>query len=405
MSATAESATTEQQLTPATQKAAVSIEQQEQGEYQDRYLEGSQQFVAYDLLEARGKSGETDDPDVKRYQEAKSLFRKGYDLCMTIPRSLEEDVLAKYEEDIKTAAETMVDAWLLDDKAAPMSERVLILGQQYEKVLLTNIPEEQKEGFFVKYSLLFSAWILLVGKQFDHCITTLTLAIDTYDDLTARVFFLRASCYFSTNQLDLGIKDLEKSLELDSNFNLAYSILGSVYMSLKKHDLALENFEKYLEKGHPDTPDNINALYSMSLLHQEPKSDNKVAKDYYQKAKTAEARFKDLYGTRVNMNEIKRQAIQVHETPEEANRLILASMPKKKYNEKIEQLIKAGILNTSYPASPNNCSHCGATHLKDSPGKALLCCGGCKSIYYCGRECQKSDFKNHKATCKKLQQK
>jgi tetratricopeptide (TPR) repeat protein len=198
---------------------------------------------------------------------------------------------------------------------------------------------------------------------------------------------------------------LEKSLELDSNFNLAYSILGSVYMSLNNRELALKSFEKYLENGHPDTPDNINALYSMSLLLQQPKSDSKDAKEYYQKAKTAEARFKDLYGTHVGMNEIKRQAIQVHETPEEANRLILAGMPKKQYNEKIEQLIKAGILNTSYPASPDNCSHCGAGHLKDSPGKALLCCGGCKSSWYCSRDCQKSDYKNHKATCKKLQQK
>lgn len=142
--------------------------QQQEGEYQDRFLEGSQRIIAYDLLDARGKSEETTDPDVKRYREAKQTFLKGYDLAMTIPRSLDEDVLDKHEEDVKTAAETMVSAWLMDDKAAPMSERVLILGQQYEKVLLKHIPEEQKEGFFIKDSLLFSAWILLVGKQYQH---------------------------------------------------------------------------------------------------------------------------------------------------------------------------------------------------------------------------------------------
>jgi tetratricopeptide (TPR) repeat protein len=193
---------------------------------------------------------------------------------------------------------------------------------------------------------------------------------------------------------------LEKSLELDSNFNLAYSILGSVYMSLKNTDLALENFTTYLAKGHPDTPDNINALYSLALLKNKDGGD-----DYYHKAKAAEQRFKDLYGTHVSMNDVKRQAIQVYETPEEAQRLILAAMPKKQYNEKIERLIKAGILNTSYPASPDNCSRCGAAHLKDTPGKPLLCCGGCKAIYYCCRECQRSDYKNHKATCKKHQEK
>lgn len=140
----------------------------EETEYKDRFLEGSQRIIAYDLLEARGKGNETSDPDVKRYREAKQMFRKGYDLCMTIPRTLDDEVLAKHEEDVKTAAETLVNAWLLDDKAAPMSERVLILGQQYEKVLLKHIPEEQREGFFIKESLLFSAWILLVGKQYHH---------------------------------------------------------------------------------------------------------------------------------------------------------------------------------------------------------------------------------------------
>lgn len=154
--------------TPISNEIALSEGSQQETEYQDRFLEGSQRIVPYDLLEARGNADKSEDPDAKIYREAKELFRKGYELCMTIPRSLEDDVLEKYEEDIKTASETMVDAWIMDDKAAPMSERILILGQQYEKVLLKNIPEEEKEGFFVKDSLLFSAWILLVGRQFKH---------------------------------------------------------------------------------------------------------------------------------------------------------------------------------------------------------------------------------------------
>ncbi|KAI8064462.1 hypothetical protein BC940DRAFT_335302 [Gongronella butleri] len=381
----------------------VAVESEQEEVYKDRYLEGSQQFIAYDLLEARGKSGETTDPSVQKYQQAKELFRKGYDLCMNIPRSLDDDVLAEHEEDIKTAAETMVDAWLLDDKAAPMSERVLILGQQYEKVLLKDIPEAEKEGFFVKYSLLFSAWILLVGKQFDHCITTLNLAITTYDDITARIYFLRATCYFSTNKIELGIKDLEKCIEMDREFHLANSILGSVYYSLKKDDLAIKHFGSFLEWGHPDTPDFVNALYSMALLSKKKKKVDE-GKAYYNRAKEAEVRFKALYGTHVGMNNVKRDAIYAFESPEEAQRLIFTNMNKRDkqmYSQKIEQLIEAGILNTAYPASPKNCSNCGAGHLKDQPGKALLCCGACRGIWYCSRECQKTDYKKHKLTCKK----
>ena len=30
-------------------------------------------------------------------------------------------------------------------------------------------------------------------------------------------------------------------------------------------------------------------------------------------------------------------------------------------------------------------------------------CSGCNKIYYCNRECQKRDWKNHKAICKTIQ--
>lgn len=99
---------------------------------------------------------------------AKAEFQKGYRKCLEIPASLDDETLEVYRAKIIDAAETMVHAWLIDDKAAPMSEKVLILGQQYEKVLLKDVPADQKEGFFVKESLLFSAWILLIGKQYGH---------------------------------------------------------------------------------------------------------------------------------------------------------------------------------------------------------------------------------------------
>ncbi|KAG0175714.1 hypothetical protein DFQ28_003194 [Apophysomyces sp. BC1034] len=376
------------------------VEELKEEEYQDRFLKGGPSIIAYDLLEGRGKVNETNDPDVKTYQQAKQLFRKGYDLCMTIPRTLDETVLEQHEEDIKDAAETMVNAWLLDDKAAPMSERVLILGQQYEKVLLRNIPEEQKEGFFIKESLLFSAWILHVGRQYQHCVTTLTLAIDTYNDLPPRVFFLRASCYFSLGKLRIGLKDLERCLEQDENFVVAYSVLGAVYMSLNERENAVKNFKLYLQNGHPDTADTVNTLYSLAiLLHQ--KSKKTEARDYYKKAKVAEARFKHLYGTNTGMSDAKRDAVQLHETPDEASKIINSAMPSKQLNNRMEQLIKAGILVSPYPPNPKQCSNCGESHRKEDPEKSLLCCGACKSIWYCSRECQVQDYKRgHKTACK-----
>ncbi|KAI8647325.1 hypothetical protein BD408DRAFT_335304 [Parasitella parasitica] len=336
--------------------------------------------------------------------EAKELFRKGYELCMTIPRSLDDDVLEKHEEDIKTASETMVASWIMDDKAAPMSERILILGQQFEKVLLKNIPEEEKEGFFVKDSLLFSAWILLVGRQHKHCITTLSLAIDTYPELPARVFFLRASCYLSLNKLSLGIKDLEKALEKDPKFSLAHFVLGSVYLSMdKERENAIKNYKLYIKNGHPQTNDTIHALYALSVLLNH-KSKKAEAKGYYQRAKKAEEEFKELYGVHTGFSDIKKQAISAYEAPEEAKKLIAMYAPKKQYDQKMQQLIQSGILNTSFPPNPKRCSHCAATHVKDKPASPLLACGACRSIWYCSRDCQVSDFRaSHKAQCKQFQ--
>ncbi|KAI8083727.1 hypothetical protein BDF21DRAFT_416495 [Thamnidium elegans] len=377
---------------------------QTEGEYQDRFLEGSQRIVPYDLLEARGNAEKSDDPDAKIYRQAKDLFRKGYELCMTIPRSLDDQVLENHEEDIKTASETMVEAWIMDDKAAPMSERILILGQQYEKVLLKNIPEEEKEGFFVRDSLLFSAWILLVGRQFKHCITTLSLAIDTYPDLPARVFFLRASCYLSMGKLRLGIKDLEKALERDPKFFIAYFVLGSVYLSLEnERENAIKNYKLYLQNGHPDTNDTVHALYALSVLVNHKKRKNE-AHDYYVKAKATEERFKELYGTHTGLSETKQNAIVAHESESEAQHLISLYAPKKQPNQKLQQLIQSGVLNTSYPPNPKSCSNCAAAHVKDKPDTPLLACGACRSIWYCSRECQVTDFKSsHKNQCKQLQ--
>ncbi|CAO3617053.1 unnamed protein product [Mucor hiemalis] len=390
--------------TNAENQVALNAENEVEGEYQDRFLEGSQRIVPYDLLEARGNAEKSTDPDAKVYREAKELFRKGYELCMTIPQSLDDDILDKHEEDIKTASETMVEAWIMDDKAAPMSERILILGQQYEKVLLKNIPEEQKEGFYVKDSLLFSAWILLVGRQFKHCITTLSLAIDTYPDLPARVFFLRASCYLSLGKLRLGIKDLEKALERDPKFSIAYFVLGSVYLAMdNERENAIKNYKLYLQNGHPDTNDYVHALYALSVLvnHKKRKSE---AHNFYVKGKLAEARFKELYGAHAGFSDTKRDAILAHETEEEAEKLIAAYAPKKQHDQKMQQLIQSGILNTSFPPNPKRCSHCAATHAKDKPEAPLLACGACRSIWYCSRNCQVADFKaSHKGQCKQLQ--
>jgi tetratricopeptide (TPR) repeat protein len=199
------------------------------------------------------------------------------------------------------------------------------------------------------------------------------------------------------------VKDLEKALERDPKFSVAYSVLGSVYLAMdNERENAIKNYKLYLQNGHPDTNETIHALYALSVLVNHKKRKNE-ANEYYKKAKQAEDRFKELYGAHTGLSDVKRDAILAHESSEEANRLIASYQPKKQYDQQMQRLIQSGILNTSFPPNPKSCSHCGAAHPKDKPDQPLLACGACRSIWYCSRECQVADFKaSHKGQCKQM---
>ena len=51
------------------------------------------------------------------------------------------------------------------------------------------------------------------------------------------------------------------------------------------------------------------------------------------------------------------------------------------------------------PAAPLCCNVCGAS------GGDLQMCAGCRSAIYCGRDCQKADWRAHKAACRRAQDK
>lgn len=48
---------------------------------------------------------------------------------------------------------------------------------------------------------------------------------------------------------------------------------------------------------------------------------------------------------------------------------------------------------------PNLCSFCRKTEAKT---ESFNQCAACKQVYYCGKQCQKSDWKQHKVVCKQL---
>jgi hypothetical protein len=51
-------------------------------------------------------------------------------------------------------------------------------------------------------------------------------------------------------------------------------------------------------------------------------------------------------------------------------------------------------------AGPKVCAACGAAA---ADGVKLRVCSGCKSVHYCGPDCQKGDWKQHKGACRAAQ--
>lgn len=47
---------------------------------------------------------------------------------------------------------------------------------------------------------------------------------------------------------------------------------------------------------------------------------------------------------------------------------------------------------------PNQCANCG----KGPESGKLMACGKCKTVKYCGRDCQVANFKEHKTLCRSL---
>jgi hypothetical protein len=67
------------------------------------------------------------------------------------------------------------------------------------------------------------------------------------------------------------------------------------------------------------------------------------------------------------------------------------------HDKVVDFLINAGARFDEGGTVAKNCNACG----KEDPGNTLRCIG-CLAIHYCCEECQRSDWKNHKAQCRNI---
>ncbi|KAF9916358.1 hypothetical protein BX616_003990 [Lobosporangium transversale] len=388
----------------------------------------------YDLLELRGTKDQTGDPLVKTYFEAKKIFLDAMERLSKIPEGSDPELIEKHKDEIVSITSDLMKAFLMDEKACAMSQRVLKLAEQYEAYVQKYNPEgtststgeseepgaEQQTTIYTRDSVVFVIWILFSGQQFAHCQQTLGFAIKEFETLRPRMLEFRANCHMAMRDYKACTEDLEQVLQLTPELIEIHSMLGNVYYATHQAQNAIQHFKAFVEAAHTDSRTLPNAYYALANLTLQTapsgaakKKSNqalkqaavlKEAQQYYQKAQEADVRFKELYGVSTALNEIKRTAIMAFQARSAGRNGILTNDPTPALLEASETLKKS----FKNPAI-SHCANCGrpdnvanddrSPELKPKP---LIKCNKCNKVAYCSRPCQIKHWNStHKNTCNK----
>ncbi|KAI1320853.1 hypothetical protein EDD11_009810 [Mortierella claussenii] len=388
----------------------------------------------YDLLEIRGTKDQTADPLVKNYFEAKEIFTKAMERLNEIPEGADAELIEKHKDQIVSATSDLMRAFLMDEKACAMNQRILKLAEQYETYVQKYNPEgtstatveseddgaEQQTTIYTKDSVVFVIWILFSGQQFAHCQQTLGFAITEFESLRPRMLEFRASCHMALRNYKACTEDLEEVLVLKPELTEIHSMLGNVYYAIHQAQDAIHHFKAFVEAAHPDSRTLPNAYYALAnlTLQSAPsgatkKKSNqalkqtailKEAQGYYQQAQKADIRFKELYGVPTALNEIKRTAVMAFQARSADRNGVLSTDSTPALLEASEVLKKSfkslGISSCANCGRPDNVANDGRT--PDLKPKPLIKCAKCNKVAYCSRPCQINHWNStHKNTCNK----
>ncbi|KAG0204185.1 hypothetical protein BGX33_008666 [Mortierella sp. NVP41] len=388
----------------------------------------------YDLLEIRGTKDNTTDPLVKSYFEAKGLYQGAMERLNQIPEGADAELIEKHKDDIVAVTRDLMRAFLMDEKACVMNQRILKLAEQYEAYVQKYNPEntstttvendedgaEQTTTIYTKDSVVFVIWVLFGGQQFSHCVQTLGFAINEFDTLRPRMLELRASCHMALRNYKSCTEDLEEVLNIKPDLTEIHSMLGNVYYATHQAQDAIGHFKAFVEAAHPDSRTLPNAYYALAtlMLQSAPSGASKKksnqalkqaailkdAQDFYAKAQAADVRFKELYGVPTGLNEIKRTAVMAFQARSAGRNGILSTDSTPALLEASEALKRSfkspGISSCANCSRPDNVANKDrAPELKPKP---LIKCAKCNKVAYCSRPCQINHWNStHKNTCNK----
>ncbi|KAF9149976.1 hypothetical protein BG015_008201 [Linnemannia schmuckeri] len=388
----------------------------------------------YDLLEIRGTKEKTTDPLVKAYFEAKELYQGAMERLNQIPEGADAELIEKHKDDIVSVTGDLMRAFLMDEKACVMNQRILKLAEQYEAYVQKYNPEntstttveneeegaEQSNTIYTKDSVVFVIWILFGGQQFSHCVQTLGFAISEFESLRPRMLELRASCHMALRNYKACTEDLEEVLNIKPDLTEIHSMLGNVYYATHQAQDAISHFRDFVEAAHPDSRTLPNAYYALATLTlqsapsgaSKKKSNQalkqaavlKEAQEFYAKAQAADVRFKELYGVPTGLNEIKRTAVMAFQARSAGRNGILSTDSTPALLEASAALKKSfkspGISSCANCSRPDNVANDDrAPELKPKP---LIKCAKCNKVAYCSKPCQINHWNSaHKNTCNK----
>ncbi|KAG0197252.1 hypothetical protein BGX28_009250 [Mortierella sp. GBA30] len=388
----------------------------------------------YDLLAIRGTKDNTTDPLVKVYFETRNLFTNAMERLNNIPEGNDAELIEKHKDEIVSVTTDLMRAFLMDDKACIMNQRILKLAEQYEYYVQKYNPEgtstptaeSEEEGaesqttVYTKDSVVFVIWILYSGQQFHHCVQTLGFAITEFESIRARMLELRASSHMALRNYKACIEDLEQALVINPENIEIHSMLGNVNYTTHQAQEAISHFRAFVTAAHPDSRTLPNAYYALAtlILQSAPSGATKKksiqalkqaavlkeAQEYYRKAQAADVRFEELYGVKTGYNEIKKTAVMAFEARSAGRNGVLSQDSTPALLEASEQLKKS----FKNPAI-SSCANCGRPdnvandeRSPDLKPKPLIRCAKCNKVAYCSRACQITHWNaNHKNACKK----
>lgn len=111
------------------------------------------------------------------------MFTKANERLNEIPESAETELIEKHKDEIVLVTKDLMQAFLLDEKACQLNQRILKLAEQYELYVQTYNPEntststvdteeegaEQQTTIYTRDSVIFGKYLLFeqVPEQLD----------------------------------------------------------------------------------------------------------------------------------------------------------------------------------------------------------------------------------------------